>query len=630
MQKRLILFSLLIVAVVVISGCTQQTPPKDSKCTSFKPGSTCDAFYPGYYFNSQSNKCEYTGAGSIGNDSCAAPPFKTSEECQQICGGPKEPPKNIQCEPFDPTDDECENIDIGYYVSSVTGKCEYNEGGSCKSIPFQTLGECQQVCGGSAPDGEKVCDLGRCPVSSSSSQCSWRTKSSNALDEACPAMVYQENVCFRFLDCVIEGSSCNTVKSPQYQECAGCFEAEEPNKCYEKYSKLVGIPSPYTIGEQEQYVPFESCGENSKLVINDAQIIKSLIHSCTESPVKVEGKDGASLVFIEYGPGQDCPAGCIYNRHEALVDKDKNIFHTSTLKDFPYNKVRHATGTLCSVGGRYTPGEYSAEKYGDNRSWVFTGSGYELKLKYDVAQETQFGIKCRVSGNVVLGTNKTEVNLNTTIAEPLPTCTDGEVKQSIDKYCKGLDKACVERETYDGKDSCLTELAVARGDPEECSTISLSKRKCYGDLGLKLLRPELCVPASIDRNSGLSEFDLKQCIKGITEASEKEVELINCKIDIAKLEWINVQSAESCQQDSDCTFTEGGFFKVGGDGPWNYADIGTYTVNKKNAEEINAEIKNIRTTSCQNLSAAVFKLDPGTKPFCEQNKCVAIQEAPSS
>ncbi len=178
-MNKIIIPILLLSLVVIVSGCVQPTLTKDPKCS--EEPSYCDMLGAGGYF-ANTGECKYVPA-------CGSP-FKTAEECQQVCT----------------TKEECEKT--GSLWDAKENRCI-----------FVTVPE------------RDVCGLRSCPTPSS--RCEWR----NILDQPlCPGIVYPENICLQFLDCKVEGSSCNTVEDPKYQECMDCFKTGDIGGCQQKYS----------------------------------------------------------------------------------------------------------------------------------------------------------------------------------------------------------------------------------------------------------------------------------------------------------------------------------------------------------------------------------------------------------
>src|SRR3989344_5162413 len=223
---------LLLVFVVIISGCVNPVTPSDNKC-NWKPGPCEMIISEGYSLNLETNKCEFSSQSS----GCSSPPFKTVEECQSVCGG-----------------------------------------------SVQT---------------EKVCDLEPCP--NPSSQCDWRTKSTDMA--VCPAIFYPENICLQFLDCVIEEDSCNTVKSPQYQECIDCFKGGNQQECTSRYgakqAEVKQVIQPKNMLEIRSEGFFRTCDYEPKLFLKeDGSWVEKIIELPWESTALVDGVDIAPMCDV--------------------------------------------------------------------------------------------------------------------------------------------------------------------------------------------------------------------------------------------------------------------------------------------------------------------------------------------
>ena len=80
-MKKLI--PLLLLGMILISGCVEETPngfEPDSKC-NWESGFCDMEIGSGYYYNSETNECNFFEGGS----GCNEPPFKTLKECESMC-----------------------------------------------------------------------------------------------------------------------------------------------------------------------------------------------------------------------------------------------------------------------------------------------------------------------------------------------------------------------------------------------------------------------------------------------------------------------------------------------------------------------------------------------------------------
>lgn len=82
------------------------------------------------------------------------------------------------------------------------------------------------------------------------------------------------------------------------------------------------------IGDTPTHINPDTCPQKAKFVIDQHSL--SLIHSCDVEEVKY-GSQKAYLVEIFYGPGMDCPSGCIYNSDFNIVFENDSIYQ---IKDF--------------------------------------------------------------------------------------------------------------------------------------------------------------------------------------------------------------------------------------------------------------------------------------------------------
>lgn len=67
----------LFVVLLVLAGCG------DSRCALKPEPGVCEALIPKAFFNSTTNRCEPFDWGGCGG----VVPFRTVEECRQVCGG---------------------------------------------------------------------------------------------------------------------------------------------------------------------------------------------------------------------------------------------------------------------------------------------------------------------------------------------------------------------------------------------------------------------------------------------------------------------------------------------------------------------------------------------------------------
>ncbi|XP_035683938.1 mucin-5B-like isoform X1 [Branchiostoma floridae] len=123
---------------VTAQECQNTCGPTDPCEQAMDPG-PCKAAFPRWYFNSQTGQCEqFIYGGCLGNDNN----FVTEQECQTTCG-PTDP-----CEQaMDPG--PCEAIFPRWYFNSQTGQCEQFIYGGCdgNGNNFVTVEECQDTCG---------------------------------------------------------------------------------------------------------------------------------------------------------------------------------------------------------------------------------------------------------------------------------------------------------------------------------------------------------------------------------------------------------------------------------------------------------------------------------------------------
>ncbi len=142
------------------------------------------------------------------------------------------------------------------------------------------------------------------------------------------------------------------------------------------------------------------CTTVGKKVIADLHI--DLAVSCTEFPVQAGGQD-ATMVIVSHGPGQDCPAGCIWQVTTDLVIDGKtfdapNEPSDETIRDF----MRQGYGDWCGVPagetGMYTSydggggGRFMyAAIHGAGASYRRPGHGNEPSIALQQVSDTAYG-----------------------------------------------------------------------------------------------------------------------------------------------------------------------------------------------------------------------------------------------
>ncbi|MCH7902780.1 hypothetical protein IIC68_03435 [archaeon] len=95
-----------------------------------------------------------------------------------------------------------------------------------------------------------------------------------------------------------------------------------------EYAELNGIT-----GDSPSYVDFASCSEASKFVINEKSFPKDQIHLCNSEQNLINEKE-VHTVEIQWGPAQDCPAGCFYYLHFSAVSLTNN-----SIQEIPFRRT---------------------------------------------------------------------------------------------------------------------------------------------------------------------------------------------------------------------------------------------------------------------------------------------------
>lgn len=75
-------------------------------------------------------------------------------------------------------------------------------------------------------------------------------------------------------------------------------------------------------GDTPSYIDVSSCTDPAQYVIRERKLPSHQIHSCKTEQEYLDGEK-FYIVQIEYGPAQDCPAGCFYEHFLAAVRADK-------------------------------------------------------------------------------------------------------------------------------------------------------------------------------------------------------------------------------------------------------------------------------------------------------------------
>ncbi|HEY7547376.1 MAG TPA: hypothetical protein VID27_20945, partial [Blastocatellia bacterium] len=120
---------------------------------------------------------------------------------------------------------------------------------------------------------------------------------------------------------------------------------------------MPAIPPPGFAGDQPCYIfDISKCSALAQAAIRHKKLPVKQIHSCEDSGVTLDNGSTAAIVRISYGPGGDCPSGCIYRRYIGLFDKDSNLFDLPPTEEIgieggawahpPFNKLREPNSLI--------------------------------------------------------------------------------------------------------------------------------------------------------------------------------------------------------------------------------------------------------------------------------------------
>ncbi|XP_074868085.1 BPTI/Kunitz domain-containing protein-like isoform X2 [Carettochelys insculpta] len=147
MKSGLLLLALLLTLWAELPPASGQQLPAGEICKLPAETGPCKAFFPHYFYNSLTRRCEifiYGGCG--GNENR----FATEEECRRTCG---QPVTEICKLPMD--SGPCFGYMLSYFYNSVTQRCERFVYGGCggNENRFTTEAECRRTCGQPAKPG---------------------------------------------------------------------------------------------------------------------------------------------------------------------------------------------------------------------------------------------------------------------------------------------------------------------------------------------------------------------------------------------------------------------------------------------------------------------------------------------
>lgn len=115
-----------------------------------------------------------------------------------------------------------------------------------------------------------------------------------------------------------------------------------------------------TIGDAPEYVDVRECPADAELVIDKYNINTEQIENCDVETFDLDGK-AVSVVHIEYGIANDCPAGCFFSHYCAIVEEGE---------DYPY-KLSYTNEDENILG-------ISKQDQQKNDSAVMTGRAHRL------------------------------------------------------------------------------------------------------------------------------------------------------------------------------------------------------------------------------------------------------------
>lgn len=218
-----------------------------------------------------------------------------------------------------------------------------------------------------------------------------------------------------------------------------------------------------------------SCEDLAKIISESKKIDD--IRSCNMKQYKLD-EEKLYLISIDYGEGEDCESGCIYQEYTGLIDQKGNVTDFSWLP--PYEKINELEkkyGRLCEVAPWTNTNPDSARKIEIIKidgiyAWKQTYSNYKMiRSPLSVLYYGETG--CILDGVITSSQHNTDSS-RFTVKPILIDCNKiSDVTKS--EYCwsdwaaiKNDLKIC---ENYANNNYCYYGVAIANFNNEACAHI---------------------------------------------------------------------------------------------------------------------------------------------------------------
>jgi len=240
------------------------------------------------------------------------------------------------------------------------------------------------------------------------------------------------------------------------------------------------------------------------------------IHFCNVENFDIEGEE-FDYMSISYGPGMDCPAGCIYAHYEGLVDSEGKVYDFYALPN-PFYALVSKYGTVCASFdyGKNDLPHYQRRIIRDGKTfhWQLVFQNLDAKqTRKDSGYYADY--QCIINGKLdFLSSSSNYFDDSQLTVRPLyPDCltlTDNQKRGLClleDARIKQDVSLCIK---YVSADSCYSAVALSALDESLCKNIGddYTRGRCY--LGIAQEKREVKICQNIPR-----DFERGQCIESV-------------------------------------------------------------------------------------------------------------------
>lgn len=243
----------------------------------------------------------------------------------------------------------------------------------------------------------------------------------------------------------------------------------------------------------------KNCNDYAKIISKQKNI--NNIKNCNLKQYTVDNKI-INLATIDYGEGEDCEDGCIYQKYTGLIDSKNNIY------DFTWNppfelidNFAGKYGRLCTFAPWKNTNPSSAQKIEiikDNQYyfWKVTYNNY-IRTRTESFGELFYGeTGCAFNGSVVGNDN----NIDTSNFEVKPILVD-------------CDKIADSKKAW----ICWSDIAAVNNDINICKTYA-DNNYCYDNVAKANLNIEACSYITESQTTGLDPEN--ECLNYIKSKNE--------------------------------------------------------------------------------------------------------------